>query len=85
MPDLRILDTGHADEAPVRTWLVDALTASRVADCPDCGRVSICAGHAADAVLDATRREDLVVMPVALADRIFERAREQGRAEVCRG
>ncbi|MDR7278914.1 hypothetical protein [Catenuloplanes atrovinosus] len=82
MTDLHTLNPDQADAAPVRSWLVDVLAASRVDGCADCGPASICPGHAADAVLDATRREELFVMPKAFADQMIERAREQGRAEV---
>lgn len=85
MPNLRTVDVDQAGAEPVRSWLVTTLLASRMDGCPDCCCGAICAEHAADAVLDAARREDLIVLPADVADQIIEAAREQGRMEVRRG
>jgi hypothetical protein len=66
---------------PVRDWLENAIGATeRPATCDRCGLYP-CPRHAADAVLNAARREDLIIMERHEADQVIEEARAEARAE----
>ncbi|MEV4704525.1 hypothetical protein [Actinoplanes sp. NPDC049316] len=60
---------------PVRDWLTAAITAAVVTGCPDCRDLRPCPPHAADAVLNACRQEQLFIVPAADADAIIAAAR----------
>jgi hypothetical protein len=67
---------------PIREWLENLIgAAERPASCGSCGLYP-CPRHAADAVLNAARREDLIIMERYEADQVIEEARAEGRPEV---
>jgi hypothetical protein len=59
---------------PTRDFLRDAIRAGRRDDCARCQFPYTCSTHAAEAVLDACRREDLFIMERSTADALFEQA-----------
>ena len=60
----------------VRHWLSTAIAAAAVRGCPACRTGRPCPPHAADAVLNACRQEQLFIMPAAEADAIIAAARD---------
>jgi hypothetical protein len=69
---------------PIREWLENLIGATeRPPGCPRCGTGPYpCPRHAAEAVLNACRREDLIIMERYEADQVIEEARAEARADV---
>jgi hypothetical protein len=60
---------------PIRDWLKEAVTAGHRPACSLCRQgETTCPGHAADAVLDACRRGDLIIMEREAADEVIAAA-----------
>ncbi|MFI5493553.1 hypothetical protein [Actinoplanes sp. NPDC051859] len=75
---LRQLDATNDAEnrpQPVRDWLTAAITAAVIPGCQHCRNRQPCPPHAADAVLNACRQEQLFIMPAADADALLTAAR----------
>jgi hypothetical protein len=71
-------EPGHPQT--VRHWLSTAIAAAAVPGCRACGTARPCPPHAADAVLNACRQEQLFIMPAAEADAIIAAARDDHAA-----
>ena len=67
---------------PTRDFLRDAIRAGRHEDCDRCQWPYTCSTHAAEAVLDACRREDLFILDRSAADQVVEQAKADETKEL---